>query len=184
MKKTILSMLLAVMAVALVSCNKASSFEKQAKKQMEKTLKEMAKNPETFQITNVETKFSNDSTCVLHIKTKGQNGFGGWSISNLEYVYFKSTNKDSEIKIREGIGDMDDEDYKSVYSTAREFYREVQNNFSNGNIKELPKGMNGKGWDNETKEYRADAIHFACQLVALSNGREVKDDNNDKDDWK
>lgn len=182
MKKTILSMLLAIMTVALVSCNKASSFEKQAKKQMEKTLKEMAKNPETFQITNVETKFCNDSTCVLHVKTKGQNGFGGWSISRKEYIFINSTLKDGTKELREAIGDLDNEDYESVYKKAKYAYREFVSDFPAEEKKRIQ--MNGKGWDKDTKECRAYMIHFSCMLETIVNGRKLGDDNNEKDDWK
>lgn len=173
MKKTILSMLLAVVAVVLVSCNKASSFEKQAKKQMEITLKEMAKNPETFQINNVETKFCNDSTCVLHVKTKGQNGFGGWSTSNLEYIYVKSS-----CNTYECVTDLEEE--KTVYNMVKDLYEEYRKPENNGLLK--MKMLNGKGWENETKESRANMIHSACVLTAAFSGRKI-DKENKNDDW-
>ena len=70
MKKILYSLLLAVIAVGVMSCN---SFEDEAKAQMKKTLKELAKNPETYKITDVDVKFCNDSICVIHTQEKGQN---------------------------------------------------------------------------------------------------------------
>lgn len=189
MKKTILSILLAVMTVAFVSCDKASSFERQAKKQMEETLKELAKNPETFKITDVKTKFNNDSTCVLHVKTKGQNGFGGWSISNFEYIYVKSKNvQDNCYELYEAITNLEDDGKKgeSVYQMAKRLYRDYKDYIGKDDYKDLPvmKLLNGKGWDSESKECRAYMIHSACEITAVVKGRQLNDDNKKKDDWK
>ena len=94
MKKVIMFLLLAVimasMSAVFTSCN---SFEDEAIAQMRKTIKEMAKNPDTYKITDVDVKFCNDSVCVIHTKEKGQNGMGGWSSSMSEYVYVKTTYK-------------------------------------------------------------------------------------------
>lgn len=183
MKKILFSLLLAVITVGVTSCD---SFEDAAKKQMENTLKEMSKNPETLEISNIETMFANDSTCVLHAKTKGQNGFGGWSTSDIEYVYIKVKSENEKDRIREGFGRLDDDDYESVYKTAKGFYMVVLEKYKEGSTNDLPYGMNGKGWDNEPKEVRAFMLHFACELVSLSNGRYVENnnDNTEKDDWK
>ena len=45
----------------IISCSKG--LESAAKEQMEKTMKELAKDPSSIQISNVETKFNNDSIC-------------------------------------------------------------------------------------------------------------------------
>lgn len=186
MKKTILSMMMlavaTVVSVVFTACDKASSFEKEAKVQMEKTLKEMAKNPDTFKITDVETKFSNDSTCVLHVKSKGQNGFGGWNISRHEYIYIAQKNKKGDVSVYEAIGDIDDDDYESVYEKAKKGYDIIKKGFSPKEKNKI--SMNGKGWDNDTKECRAYMIHFSCLMEAIVYGRELNDDNKEKDDWK
>lgn len=181
-----------VLAIAFVgtlaSCN---SFEREAKEQMEKTMKELAKNPDTFKITDVETMFSNDSTCVLHFKTKGQNGFGGWSAGNYEYVYIKSKNiKENIYETYETVINLEEKGNKgkSVYTLAKELYESYRDNINNRDYKdsEIMKSLSGKGWDNETKECRAYMIHSACEIATLPGigGRKVNGENNEKDDWK
>lgn len=66
------------------SCN---SFESDAKNTMHNTLKELAKNPDTYKLSNEEVVVSNDSLVIIHCIGKGQNGFGGWSSSRIEYIY-------------------------------------------------------------------------------------------------
>ena len=66
------------------SCN---SFESDAKNTMHNTLKELAKNPDTYKLSNEEVVVSNDSLVIIHCIGKGQNGFGGWSSSSIEYIY-------------------------------------------------------------------------------------------------
>ena len=65
------------------SCN---SFESDAKNTMHNTLKELAKNPDTYKLSNEEVVVSNDSLVIIHCIGKGQNGFGGWSSSRIEYI--------------------------------------------------------------------------------------------------
>ena len=74
MKKVIFVTCLFV-AMLISSCS--NGLESAAKEQMEKTMKELAKDPSSVQISNVETKFNNDSICILHFKFSGKNGFGG-----------------------------------------------------------------------------------------------------------
>ena len=66
------------------SCN---SFENDAKNTMHNTIKELAKNPDTYKLSNEEVVVSNDSLVIIHCIGKGQNGFGGWSSSRIEYIY-------------------------------------------------------------------------------------------------
>ena len=56
MKKVIMFLLLVVIAMGVTSCN---SFEDEAIAQMRKTIKELAKNPDTYKITDVDVKFCN-----------------------------------------------------------------------------------------------------------------------------
>ncbi len=108
--------LLSLLLTFLTSCGK--NIESQAKEQVEKTLTELAKNPESVQISNVETIFHTDSTCVLHLVFRGQNGFGGYSRENLEYIYALQKSGD----IYEGIVNLDDTE--SRVETAKEFYND------------------------------------------------------------
>ena len=64
----------------LCCCNNKPDVESLAKKQAEKTMREIAKNPESISIFDMETIFKADSVCVLHFNQRGQNSFGGYSI--------------------------------------------------------------------------------------------------------
>ncbi|MGM9704741.1 MAG: hypothetical protein ACI3YB_01960, partial [Prevotella sp.] len=120
MKKILSFLLLAVIAVGVMSCN---SFEDEAIAQMRKTIKELAKNPDTYKITDIDVKFCNDSVCVIHTMEKGQNGMGGWNSSRSEYVYVKTTYK-GEVHYMESVLDLSNEDNngRDVYSCARGMY--------------------------------------------------------------
>ena len=61
-------------------------------------MKELAKDPSSIQISNVETKFNNDSICILHFKFSGKNGFGGVSSSEIEYIYLIHTRDGNKTK--------------------------------------------------------------------------------------
>lgn len=200
MKKIFSFILITITVVLFVSCNKANSFEREAKEQMNKTMKEFAKNPDTFAITEVETKFSDDSTCVLHFVGKGQNGFGGWNTNRYEYVYVKSKDEDNNTyNTYETIIDLDDRE-ESVYERAKDMYEsfltyrfskelhesDVDNKDNNIQTEktdeETAKQMKCVGWENETKECRAGFIHSASLLTATLRGRKVNGDK-EKESW-
>lgn len=60
-----------------------------ALKQLKITMTELAKNPDTYKITNIKEVYRSpsDSLIVISFQGKGQNGFGGWSSSSFEYAY-------------------------------------------------------------------------------------------------
>lgn len=97
--------LLIIASLALVSCS--SGLESKAKKQMKKTILEMAKNPESVKIDNVKTIINNDSLCVLSFNARGQNSFGGYDRSNYEYYYVKSK-KDGKERYMEALQEIED----------------------------------------------------------------------------
>lgn len=78
---------LILMLILLCCCNNKINIESMAKEQAEKTMKEFARNPESITISDVETLFKTDSTCVIHFVQRGQNGFGGYSREKIEYMY-------------------------------------------------------------------------------------------------
>lgn len=90
MKKILQIMTAFAVAMCMVSCD---SFENKAKKQMYKTMRELAKDEESLKISNVKTCISNDSLCVIHFIAKGRNSFGGYSANRYEYVYVKDIKK-------------------------------------------------------------------------------------------
>ena len=60
---------------AVISLSSCNSFEKKAKRQLRDTMEELAKNPETFKITNEKVVFSNDSMCTISFIGRGQNQY-------------------------------------------------------------------------------------------------------------
>lgn len=71
-------MLTIALVVVFSSCN---SMERKAKRQLHETMKELAKNPDTYKISNEKIVFSNDSMCTISFTGRGQNGFGGYNSS-------------------------------------------------------------------------------------------------------
>lgn len=84
MKKVYFILFSIFITLLISSCN---SFENDAKNTMHNTIKELAKNPDTYKLSNEEVVVSNDSLVIIHCIGKGQNGFGGWSSSRIEYIY-------------------------------------------------------------------------------------------------
>jgi len=87
--------LLTIASLALVSCGK--SLESKARKQMEKTMLEMARNPDALKISDIETSELNDTLCILSCKVRGENMFGGYDVSEYQYYYLKDSVYDDEV---------------------------------------------------------------------------------------
>lgn len=134
------------LSIFLFSC---SSIEKEAENQMRKTVLELAKNPDTYKISNVKTiyKSPTDSLVVLSFMGKGQNGFGGYSSSYCEYFYYLSLNGE----IYENLVDLDDEKEESF----RDLKRSSLMSF-------YPDSLYDRG------------IYFVVGLHTMINGREVE----------
>ena len=105
MKKILMFMAIMIAVVSLSSCN---SLEKKAKRQLRDTMEELAKNPETFKITNEKVVFSNDSMCTISFIGRGQNDFGGYNSSKMEYTLIKLAKDDKgETTYCEALLDME-----------------------------------------------------------------------------
>ena len=127
MKKILMLMAIMAAVISLSSCNSfenkaknslenevEDSFENKAKKQLHATMKEVARNPKTYKITNEKVIFSNDSMCTISFIGRGQNGFGGYSISRMEYTFIKErSDKGDKIGYRETLLNMENEHEKS-----------------------------------------------------------------------
>jgi uncharacterized protein YxeA len=109
-------LLLIIASLAFVSCS--NSLESKARKQMEKTMLEMAKNPESVKIDNVKTIINNDSLCVLSFNARGQNSFGGYDRSNYEYYYVKSK-KNGKERYMEALQEIED-NKKGILESSEE----------------------------------------------------------------
>ena len=104
-----------VVLLLLCCCNGKKDIESMAKKQAEKTMREFARNPESIVVSDMEVVFKTDSVCVLHFVQRGQNGFGGYSRGNIEYMYCIQFSGD----IYECVIDLEDkgskyEDFKEM----------------------------------------------------------------------
>ena len=88
---------LSIIMLFMIAC---SSIEKDAKKQMESTFKEIAKDPSSVKLTNTNIVFSNDSLCIIHVDCSAKNGIGTEIKRTCEYIFIKSNKKSCNDKSR------------------------------------------------------------------------------------
>lgn len=98
MKKVIL---LVTVVFTLCGCtNKTDGYEKLAQEQLEKVVMKVAKNPDTYKITDMETAYKQDSICIIRFNGRGENGFGGSSVSRYEFVMLSTLqNTDKQVTL-------------------------------------------------------------------------------------
>ena len=96
MKKLNVFGAIVLIVLALCSCSQKSKLESMAKEQMEKTFKEMAKDPESLKFSNLETVYSDDSLCIIHVLISVKNNFGKKFKGRCEYIYISSNGKNYE----------------------------------------------------------------------------------------
>lgn len=149
-------------------------MESKTKKQLRNTMEELAKNPETLKISNEKVIFSNDSMCTISFIGRGQNGFGGFNSSRLEYTLVKVTNKETnKTQYNESIINMDD--HKDRKSSIKETMEKVDGGYLYGSSKgaydEIAKECKTK------EEAKANYLYFQAMCNTITNGRIV--DSND-----
>ncbi len=154
--------------VVLFFCSCSQSLEKKAKEQMEKTMKELAKDPSSVSFNDVKVMYDNDSICILNVKMSAKNGFGAITSSDYEYVYLIDR-KDSVEFAREIVRDLKDKE--SVMSMARKDYQK----------KEWTKGSKIDLMSDEEK--KAFYIYYHAYLTSIFGGRKVNYDKNDVENW-
>lgn len=108
--------LIYILFAMILLCACGHSTESKAKAQMVKTIKDLAKDPDV-KVSNIKTVFDNDTLVIMQCVVRGLNGFGGYTRSEMEYVYLYD-HKDK--KAKEALLDMD----KSVIKQASEAYKE------------------------------------------------------------
>ena len=137
MKKVLMFMAIMIAVVSLSSCNSfedkaKKSLENKAKEQLHVTMKELARNPETYKIANEKVIFSSDSMCTISFVGSGQNGLGRYSTSRMEYTIVKC--KDD--KYCETLLNMENQ-FERMLSIKEEIYN-IDNDFPfdspNGNL--------------------------------------------------
>ena len=159
-------MFMAIM-IAVVSLSSCNSLEKKAKRQLRDTMEELAKNPETFKITNEKVVFSNDSMCTISF-------FGGYNSSKMEYTLIKLAKDDKgETTYCEALLDM--ETKKDRRNSIKEAINDVDKGFLYGSSKAVYDEFIKKGMSKE--DAKANYLYFQAVVNSAINGREI--DNND-----
>ena len=129
MKNVLMFMAIMIAVVSLSSCNSfedkaKKSLENKAKEQLHVTMKELARNPETYKIENEKVIFSSDSMCTISFVGSGQNGLGRYSTSRMEYTIVKC--KDD--KYCETLLNMENQ-FERMLSIKEEIYN-IDNDFT------------------------------------------------------
>lgn len=159
---------LIMMFVVALLCSCSHSIKNEAKEQMEKTFKELAKDPSSVSFNDVKVMFDNDSICIIHLKFCAKNGFGAMVSNDYEYVYLIDK-RDSTECAREMVRELKDKE--SIMSMARKDYQR----------KEWKKGsVMDKMSDDDKKAYY---IYYNAYVSAIWYGRKVNYDKNDIDNW-
>ena len=142
---------LLLIVLSFASCSRASKVAAEAEKTMTQLFKEIAKVPESVKVDGIETKFSDDSLCILNANFTAKNGLGNESTSKYEYVYLVSQGQ-----AYEAYGEIGDDD---VYIKPEEFDREKK----------------GKIYENLPYEQ---AIRHLASVKVITSGRAVGDKEN------
>lgn len=161
-------LVLSIFVLALCACS--NSVENDAKKQMELTMKELAKDPSSVKIFDVETMFSNDSLCILHFRFSAKNGFGAMRASLCEYIYIVHGRFSDNETRRESVINLDDKEEKSVLEYAHKNYNEKL--LETDSISSL-KDEDRKAWH----------IRMAANMHMIFGGRTVGKNKYDVDNW-
>lgn len=162
MKKIIYLLFLAVF------CSCSNGLQDEAKKQMEKTFKELAKDPSSVSFNNVKVMFDNDSVCIINLNLSAKNGFGAIMTKEYEYVYLIDM-KDSTKSKLEMVRDLSEKE--SIMNMARNDYQ----------AKDWSKGSYVDKLSDEDK--KAYYIYFNAYITSIFGGRKVDYDKNDIENW-
>lgn len=139
----------------MMSCaNKADELNNEAKAAASQFFHEIAKDPSSVQLSNVNTVFSSDSLCILHLVFKAKNGLGIESSDKMEYVYIVSG--EEKYEAYQGM------DADSIYQDNATF----------------EKTKEGSIYEELSYE---DAMYYRAAILTNSRGRSVGDKAGDKD---
>ena len=169
MKRNLAMLAVMLAVVALSSCN---PMERKAKRQMRETMKEFARNPESIRISNEKIVFSNDSMCTISFIGRGQNAFGGYNSSRMEYTLMKVKNEE-ETHYNESLLDMEDENDRK--SSIKEAIEAIDGGYLHGSSEEAYKEFIKKGRTKE--EAKADYLFFQAICNTVCNGRRIDNDD-------
>ena len=80
----------------LTACTQSQKTSSEAKTSMTSLVKELAKNPESVKIDNVDAIYQNDSLTILRFDFTAKNGLGIETTDRMEYVYLIQGDKKYE----------------------------------------------------------------------------------------
>lgn len=154
MKTIHLPFIVFAILICTASCSQRSKFENTAKTQLESTIKEIAKDPSSVKLSDVETVYIDDSLCIIHANIIGKNAFGADISNQYEYILISSNGNNYEsINL---LGNNNE----SVF-VNKEKYNSVK-----------------KGTFYETLTYEA-GLRFLAAICVNTTGRKVGDSNNE-----
>lgn len=145
---SLLSIFMLVSSMSIMtSCSQSSKLESLAKKQMESTFKELARDPSSVNLSNMETVYLDDSLCIIHCDFSAKNGLGTERTNKCEYIFINSNGKNYE-----SYNDIDDGD--EVFVTPEKYEQ------------------NKKGMIYETLPYET-GLRYLAAINVNNNGREA-----------
>jgi hypothetical protein len=144
------SFLLSIFLIGLfiASCSQSTKTSNEAKSAMEAVVKELAKDPSSVNLADVNVVYENDSLSIIHFELTAKNGLGMDLTNKMEYIYLVQ----GESKF-EGIHELDAD---SVFVSTSTWEKQRK-----GNIY-------------ENLEYDA-AIRYLAATFLNGNGRAVGD---------
>ncbi len=147
--KTIGLHVIVAMILLLSSCSsERAKLEKVAKEHLTSTFTEMAKDPSSVVLSNIETVYSDDSLCIFHLDFSAKNGFGIDVKDKCEYIFVSSNGKNYESYSE--INNSDD----GIYVTPEKYEKDK------------------KGTIYETLSYE-DGLRYLAAIEVNSGGREA-----------
>ena len=154
----------AMLAVLMVSCN---SMERRAKRQMWELIKETAKNPESFSVSDEKIVYSNDSICVIDFKGTGENGFGVTSTSDYEYVFLRSDKEKNEYS--EFLNELDSKRKEASIG-------QIVKRFKEGNLLDYEKTIydNCKKQGDSDEQSLGDIVQIFAYTAVMVKGHKVE----------
>ena len=113
--------------IGMASCGRSGKLEKEAKNSVQELFTDLAKDPSSVKLSNVETVYKSDSLCILHLQLTAKNGLGIESTSGYEYVYITSGDNKYEAYQEKSPGNdiiyQDEETYDRT--KGKKIYKEL-----------------------------------------------------------
>ena len=93
MRKFLYSVIFVTLALLSCSESPSSKFEAQAKETFKLSFSKLIEDDKDAKLENINTVFSNDSLCILHVNVKSKNGLGVEVTNKVEYLFLSQGGK-------------------------------------------------------------------------------------------